>query len=187
MPFVFPRGAPREIWRLRCLLVVLLGIGFAGCGSEAPDAYSLDWFFGAESQFHARIEGSMVDSLRGEATFRTDAEDRLVGIELNKAGQSMRGLSIELEPRAPEARTYTAVEPGLMGVERTGVPGGFVAYLESAQGSYTAVRGTLEVTEASASSVRGRFDLWMRGTENGTGQISDLTVEGAFQAMPRGE
>lgn len=166
-------------------LILLLSAGLLGCSADVED--SLNWLFEAESRFSAHIEGTTTDSLRGEATFRTDEEGRLVGIELNKTGQSMRGLSIELEPRISKVRTYTAVEPILMGVERSENHNGFVAYLESEQGSYTAAQGTLEVIEASASSIRGRFDLWMRGSEHDTGQPTDVTVSGSFQATPHTE
>jgi hypothetical protein len=138
---------------------------------------------GAESQFTARIDGAVTDSLRGTADFRTDDRGRLVGIELNRADAPMQGLSLELQPRPAEADTYTVVDRELMGAMRDGQPPGFVAYLESDAGSFQAADGTLQIDEMSDDHIEGTFDLYMQGARNSDPSIEiDITVTGSFEA-----
>ncbi len=166
-------------------LLLLLGLGVlvGGCGDGPGSAYDLGWLLGAQSTFEATAEGAVDGALAGTAEFRTDEEGNLVGIDLIHIDDSTRGLSIELEPRPLEERTYEVVTPGLLGVERADAPAGFVAFFESGTHSFQAVRGTLRVTQAGAASVRGTFDVRMSGApEGGSFPGDDVIVRGSFRA-----
>lgn len=168
------------------LLVVILALT-SGCGGASSES-ALDWLMGAESQFTARIDGAVTDSLRGTADFRTDDRGRLVGIELNRTDAPMDGLSLELQPHPAEADTYIVIEPALMGAAREGQPPGFVAYLESDAGSFQAADGTLEISEMSNDHIEGTFDLYMQGARSSDPSIEiDITVTGSFEATRPGQ
>ena len=170
---------------LRLAFFVTLCIGCSACGGEQSTSYGLDWLTGAESRFDARVEGTLDGTFAGQAHFRTNAEGQLVGLELVHGSDSTRGLSIEMEPREPVARTYEVVPSSLMNVERPGSPVGFVAYYEDGQRSFTAVRGSLVLESVETSVVTGTFTLEMdsRVGPNQPAQ-DDLTLTGSFTATP---
>lgn len=154
-----------------------------GCGEGGSD-YDLSWLMGASSTFEATTEGAVTGSMAGTATFRQNDEGELVGIELVHIDDSSRGMSIELEPRPVETRTYTVLPPQLMGAERTEGEAGFTAFFQHAERHFQAARGTLRVTEASASAVRGTFVIDMEGQRTAQGGVvtGDVTVRGSFDA-----
>jgi len=147
----------------------------------------MSWLIGASSTFEATTEGAVSEAIAGTATFRTDADGHLIGVELMHIDDSTRGLSIEMEPRPIEPRTYTVVDPGLMGVERPDAPAGFIAFFEGDAHSFRASRGTLQVTRADVARVRGLFEIEMEGKASGHGGVAsgDVTVQGTFQATRR--
>jgi hypothetical protein len=149
----------------------------------------MDWLIGASSSFEVTTEGAVDGAMAGTATFRADEEGHLVGIELVHIDDSTRGLSIELEPRPIEKRTYEAVAPRLLGIERRDAAAGFTAYFESSEHSFQSSRGTLQLTHADASHVRGTFEIEMDGRSSGNGGIAegDVTVQGTFEATRRDE
>lgn len=154
-----------------------------GCGDESGSSYDIGWLIGASSTFEATTEGVLDGSLAGTAEFRTDAGGNLVGIELIHTDDSSRGISIELEPHPLEQRTYAAIVPQLMGVERPDTQAGFAAFFESSTHSFQAARGTLRVEQVGDAYVRGTFDMEMRGTaEGGSFQEDDVMVRGTFYA-----
>lgn len=154
-----------------------------GCGDDSGTAYDISWLLGAQSTFEATTEGVLDGALAGTAEFRTDGEGNLVGIELIHTDDSTRGISIELEPRPLEQRTYVAIVPRLMGVERPDTDAGFAAFFESGTHSFQTARGTLRVEQVGSAYVRGTFDMEMRGaTEGGSLQGEDVTVHGTFYA-----
>jgi len=179
-------GFPRSVFVL--LLVLTLG-GVAGCGTDDGASYDMSWLIGASSTFEATSEGAVSEAIAGTATFRTDADGNLIGIELMHIDDSTRGLSIEMEPRPIEPRTYTVVDPGLMGVERPDAPAGFIAFFEGDTHSFRASRGTLQVARADPARVRGSFEIEMEAQASGRGGVAggDVTVQGTFQATRRDE
>ncbi len=178
--FVCLRRSPSALLSRFILLVGLLMV--SGCGGSSGES-ALGWLMGAESQFDAGIKGAVTDSLHGTADFRTDDRGRLVGIELNRDGAPMQGLSLELEPRPPETDQYTVVDPVLMNAPREGEQPGFVAYLESDAGSFEADEGHLHITAMGDHHIEGTFELYMHGERRSGPSVEvDITVKGAFQA-----
>ncbi len=176
--------------RLGLALLFVLGISVAvGCGERNGASYDMGWLIGASSTFEATTEGAINETIAGTATFRTDSEGNLVGIELVHIDDSTRGLSIEMESRPIATRTYVAVDPGLMGVERSTGAAGFIAFSEIGNHSFRASRGTLQVTQADEARVRGTFEIEMEGGASGSGGMADgdVTVQGTFQATRRDE
>ena len=147
----------------------------------------MSWLIGASSTFEAMTEGVVESSLAGTATFRMDDEGNLVGIELVHIDDSTRGISIELEPRPPAARTYEVIDLSLMGVERADSQVGFIAFFESGAHSFQASSGTLQITQADASEAYGTFEIDMEGqTDQGIIE-GGVTVRGSFQATRRAD
>lgn len=160
-------------------------VGGSACRGEQGTPYGLNWLTGAESQFQARVEGTLDGTFAGEAYFRTNADGQLVGLELLHGLDSTRGVSIELEPRALSPRTYEVLPASLMHVDRPGAPVGITAYYEDGQRAFTAVRGSLVVETVEASVINGTFTLEMdsRVGPNQPAQ-DDLTLTGSFTATP---
>lgn len=175
----------RRRLHISAIIVVLLfsvGIG-SGCGGESGSSYPIGGLLGARSTFEATAEGAVDGALEGSAEFRTDDEDQLIGIELVHAADTMRGISIVLEPYTLDERTYEVIDSGLLGVERPGGRAGFTAFFAHGEHSFQATRGTLRVTQADASLVYGTFDLRMSGRpEGGSLADGDVSVHGTFQA-----
>lgn len=160
-----------------------------GCDARNGASYDISWLMGASSTFEASTEGAVEGTMAGTATFRTDEEGNLVGIDLVHIDDSTRGLSIELEPRPIEMRTddertYEAVPQGLMGTERPDSRAGFTAFFEMGDHSFQASRGTLHIVQSGPSSVQGAFEIEMEGHAMESGGVvdGDVTVQGTFQA-----
>ncbi len=142
----------------------------------------MSWLLGASSTFEATTEGATDGALAGTATFRTDEAGDLVGIELVHIDDTTRGISIELSPRPPAPRTYEVIDPSLLGVARGGEQAGFTAFFESGAHSFQAARGSLQITEATASEVFGTFTIEMEGQAAGGVANGSVTVQGTFEA-----
>lgn len=147
----------------------------------------MSWLLGASSTFEATTEGAVDGSLAGTATLRTDENGHLVGIELVHIDDTTRGISIELDPRPPAARTYEVVDPRLLGIGRGDEEAGFTAFFESDAHSFQAVRGTLQITEATASEAFGTFTIEMDGQAAQGIADGSVTVQGTFEATRRAD
>jgi hypothetical protein len=168
-------------------LLLLLGAVVGGCGGGQDGSYDMGWLLGASSTFEATTEGAVDGSLVGTATLRMDKNGHLVGIELVHIDDTTRGISIELDPRPPAARTYSVIDPSLLGVGRGDDEAGFTAFFESTVHSFQAERGTLQITEASASEAYGTFTIEMEGQAAQGIANSSVTVEGTFEATRRAD
>ena len=166
------------------VLVVALATGlFAGCAGERDRSPGLPLWLGGGSYFEAQIEGTLPDSLMGTAEYRLDADGNLVGVELNRDEVHGDGMSLELEPQPLDARTYSVIEPGLFDVARTEGESAATAFFVDSTQQFTAVRGTVEVTEVGWMGVHGQFDLEMEGTmDEEVPEPVGIHVRGSFQA-----
>jgi len=164
------------------LLVLFSTVVVSGCGGGKSGAYDMSWLLGASSTFEATTEGFIDGSLAGTATFRTDEAGNLVGIELVHIDDTTRGISIEMDPRTPAPRTYEVIDPSLLGTARDGEQAGFTAFFESGAHSFQAARGTLQITEATASAAFGTFRIEMEGQAAGGVADGSVTVQGTFEA-----
>lgn len=138
--------------------------------------------------FTAVVSGSVVDTLTGDASARIEGQ-MLVGLEMDV--DSLRGISVELEPRAPERRIYEVIDAELMGTERESDAGempGMVVFLDARRGTFQSVAGSLSVTYQSPSEIGGTFDVEMEGTFDGVpGATPSLRVRGSVRAaLPSG-
>lgn len=158
----------------------------SGCG-PGRSSYDMSWLMGASSTFEATTEGAVDGSLAGTATFRTNANGDLVGVDLVHIDDTTRGLSIELDPLPPAARTYEVVDPSLLDVARPGDEAGFTAFFESGVHSFHAARGTLQITDANATEAYGTFTIEMEGQPAQGSAGGGITVEGTFQATRRAD
>ena len=140
-------------------------------------------WLGGESYFEAQIDGTLPDSIAGTAEYRLDAEGRLTGLELNRGEKFGDGLSIELEPHPPETRTYSVVNPSLLDAARSDDEPGATAFFVDGTQRFTAVRGTVEVTEVGWTGLYGTFDLQMDGTmDEAVNEQVGIQLTGTFQA-----
>lgn len=167
------RGRPRS--RLRCfcvipagscmfvhaspfrflIVVVMAGTLVMGCeGTGTPPNVP-------SGDFTAYVEGSVSDTLSGEARYRTTEEGAISTVELAAKGEP--GLSIELEPQPPALRTYEIVAAELFGLERKGQPPGAMAFLSVKNAQFYAVDGTFELTYVSDEEIGATFSFQMNG------------------------
>lgn len=154
------------------LLALMLLLEAVSCRTEpAPEV--------PPGAFEARVQGVLADTVRGEATYRTDAEGRLAHLELD-ASDSSEGLSFELEPlpRAPRDYVVPHRRPG-------GQAPAVRAYLDVRGHSFRARAGTLHVERASARRLEGTFRLQMEApVEAPYDEWQPIVVRGQFDAAP---
>jgi hypothetical protein len=154
------------------MLVMLL---LAGCGRQDGVPPGVE-----AGRFTAQVQGSVSDSLRGEAVYRME-DGRLTGVELSV--DSTRGISVDVEPRRQARGVYEIVDWELMGVDRGDEPSGAVAFLELPRGQFHAVAGTLTVSYATSSEVSGSFVFRMEGSLDGVpGDAPSVSTTGSFRA-----
>jgi len=158
----------------RLLLLLLGGLVLAGCGGRgsSPDVPA--------GRFTAQVEGTVSDTLRGEA-FARRSGDELLGLELGP--EDGAGLSIELEPRPLALRTYEVVDAELFRLERPDTPPGLLAFLRLEHAQFEAVDGTLELTYVNEDRVGATFSFQMEGAfeEGGEDGVS-VEVTGELNA-----
>jgi hypothetical protein len=134
-----------------------------------------------EGRFEVTVDGALTDTLRGRARYRL-ADSMLVGLELDI--DSVRGVSVELEPRTLALRTYEVVDAELLGVERTGALPGLNAFLVTRNGDFHATAGSLRVSYVTDGAVGATFSLHMEGTFDGVPATEpSLTVAGTVHAL----
>ena len=157
---------------------MVMSVGMlAGCSGEEGTAPNVP-----EGQFEAEVEGTVEAALNGRARYRVE-DGQLTGIEL--AVDSVRGLSIEVEPAPVGRRTYQVVEWELLQIDRPGGAPGFVAFLEMPRGSFEATDGTLEITYVSDPVAGAVFDVEMEGALNGLPDDNySVTAKGRLMAVP---
>lgn len=171
------QSAPCRLLLGPALLLVgsLLWVGCEGQGTP-PDV--------PEGRFTAYVTGAVSDTLSGTAHNRR-SDEALTGLEFG--ARDGPGLSIELEPRPPELRTYEVLEPELFRMERPDSPPGVLAFLSLDHAQFTATDGTLELTYVSEEQIGATFSFQMVGRFDDGGE-TDVSVEvtGAVNA-PSGE
>lgn len=155
------------------MVLFLLAGGLFGCGEGSrPEV--------PEGQFTAEVRGGVNDTIAGSAFYRLDAGE-LVAVELGAKDQP--GLSLELEPRPLEQRTYEVVEWNLLDAERDDASPGVVAFLEVQDARFEATRGTLEVTYVGEAEVGATFEFEMEGSfTGGSAPDASVHVTGSFRA-----
>lgn len=159
---------------MMCWLVLLLLVGgLLGCeDSSRPEV--------PEGRFTAQVEGGVTDTIAGPAFYRLK-EGELVGIELGAKDQP--GLSLELEPRPLDQRSYEVVEWNLLDAERDEAPPGVVAFLAIQDARFEATHGTLDVTYAGEEEVGATFEFEMEGSfVGGSSANASVHVTGSFRA-----
>jgi len=106
----------------------------------------------------------------------------LVGLELDI--DSVRGVSVELEPRTLALRTYEVVDAELLGVERTGALPGLNAFLVTRNGDFHATAGSLRVSYVADGAVGATFSLHLEGTFDGVPATEpSLRLSGTVHAV----
>lgn len=174
--------SPSQLPPCRLLLGVGLllvgGLLWVGCEGQGtpPDV--------PEGRFTAYVTGAVSDTLSGTAYYRR-SDGVLTGLEFG--ARDRPGLSIELEPRPPELRTYEVLEPELFQVERPGSRPGALAFLSLDHAQFAATEGTLELTYVSEERIGATFSFQMTGRfDDGGGNDVSVEVTGAVNA-PSGE
>lgn len=158
---------------LACVgLLVLVGVACSKMEGTAPSTPA--------GKFEATVEGAITDTLRGRAHYRL-SDSMLVGLELD--ADSVRGLSVEMEPRSLALRTYEVVDAELLGVERGEELPGFNAFLVTQNGDFHATAGSLHVSYLSEGELGATFSVEMEGTFDGVpGHDPSLSVSGTVHA-----
>lgn len=162
------RCIPRSTlsWMLVLLLVGLL----SSCGSGSQ--YDVP-----KGAFTARVEGGLADTLTGAAVYRV-RDSALVGLELGS--EEGPGLSMELEPRPLEPRTYEVVDRLR---PRPSGPTGAVVFLTMGSARLTATGGTVNLTAVRQGEVDASFDLEMSGAFEGSPRALTVRVRGSVRAI----
>lgn len=158
------------------LLFIVLTGGLLGCGDGArPEV--------PQGQFTAEVEGGITDTIVGPAFYRMEEGD-LIGIELG--ARDRPGLSMEMEPRPPDQRTYEVVEWSLLDAEREDTAPGVVAFLVVQDARFEATNGTLELTYVGEEEVGATFEFEMEGSfVGGSSPEASVHVTGSFRARER--
>lgn len=135
----------------------------------------------ASGRFVAYVDGAHADTLTGTATLRRSNGD-VVALELNV--DSTAGISVQLDPRDETRRTYTALDPTLLAMDRPGDPPGMVAFLETQWGTFQSTHGRLKLSYVAADAVGGTFTWDMEGTLTGIpANRSSVQVTGRVHAV----
>ena len=159
------------------LLLVVGVVLLSGCEGQGdpPDV--------AAGRFTAHVDGTLSDTLSGDAHYRMD-DGAIVGVELG--AEEGPGLSIELEPQPPELRTYEVVEAEIFGMERTGSPPGVLAFLRLKEITFEATDGSFELTYVNEEQIGATFTFQMEGTYvEGPSDDASVEVTGELNAPPR--
>lgn len=156
------------------LMAILL---LAGCGEGRGTAPDVE-----PGRFVVQVDGTVSDTLRGEARYRMVDGD-LAGVEL--VIDSVRGLSIDLEPGPVRRKTYQVVEWELLSVDRPGGAPGTSVFFETPDLAFESSDGTVEITYTANGQIGGAFALDMEGhrTEGPIGPRS-IRVTGTWLATP---
>lgn len=156
----------------------MLAGGSLGCGNGSQPEVP-------EGRFTAEVVGGLTDTISGPAYYRLEAGE-LVGLELGARDAS--GLSMQLEPRPLNRRTYEAVNWELFQAERSDTPPGVLAFLVVGDARFEATRGTLEVTYFDEDEVGASFEFEMEGARiGGSSPETSVQVTGSFRAREERE
>lgn len=159
------------------LLLLVSGLVLTGCEGQGnpPDV--------ASGRFTAYVDGTVSDTLSGAAHYRMD-DGAIVGLEMGaKEGP---GLSIELEPKPLDLRTYEVVEAELFGLDRSDSPPGVLAFLALRDLHFESTHGSLNLTYINEEQVGATFTFQMEGTRvEGPSDDASVEVTGALNAPPQ--
>lgn len=166
----------RDLRGVRGGWLFLVALLVTGCGGQgtAPDVPA--------GTFRAKIDGTVSDSLAGNAHYRME-EGKLVGLELG--AEDGPGLSIEVEARPLAVRQYRVVDAGLFGTERPGGGPGVLCFLTVDGAQFKATEGSLEITYVGDDQVGATFTFEMEGNfDTGPSDAPSVYVTGATNAGP---
>lgn len=183
----FLREAPRaQVDPIRCASGrwhVLLGAALmailllAGCGEGRGTVPDVE-----PGRFVVQIDGAVRDTLRGEARYRMVDGD-LAGVEL--VIDSVRGLSIDLEPGPVRRKTYQVVEWELLSVDRPGGAPGTSVFFETPDLAFESSDGTVEIIYTADGQIGGAFAVDMEGHRTeGPIDPRSIRVTGTWLATP---
>ena len=160
----------------------LLLLWLTGCRIGAPEPSPCDARTLRPGSFLVVLQGTVADTLEGQARFRRDTSGAIV-VDLIGRPDTARGLSLELTPVV--ADTLEAVRRWVPGPE----PGAFVVgYLAWPPYTFVTESGELVLVERERDDrVAGTFRLALGAMDPRTGEPLEIDAIGAFVALTASE
>ena len=153
-------------FRLAVVAALLFLVAATGCDSGSDDD--------TIGSFEAAISGSTSASLRGQATFATETQDRSTYTAIGLIDDTdPQDLVVLVVPGTPRSGTFDVADEEA---------GGLLTLTAGDEGTlYIVQSGSLSVTRANDRRVEGRFEVEAVSLVDETDEVS---IEGTFEAMP---